>query len=92
MNGAPGRRVRAISAHARLIAPGVRISMNTFMLTAPSGDASGSGIVQSIGKKVSGGEDQIRYRRSTMLAPVREQCQELHCPVLDGRGQVFNRH
>ena len=32
MNGAPGRKVRAISAQARAIAPGVRISMKIFML------------------------------------------------------------
>ena len=27
-----------------------------------------------------------------MLAPVRKQRQDLHRPVLDGRGQVFDRH
>jgi len=53
MNGAPGRKVRAISAHARLMAPGVRISMKTFMLTAPSTDASGSGMVSSMRVKVT---------------------------------------
>jgi hypothetical protein len=34
-NGASGRKVRAISAQARVIAASVRISMKTFMLTAP---------------------------------------------------------
>ena len=29
------------------------------------------------------GDDQIRYRRSTMLAPISEQRQEFHRPVLD---------
>jgi hypothetical protein len=37
-------------------------------------------------------DDQIGYGRSTMLAPVGEQRQDLHGPVLDGRGQVLHRH
>ena len=48
-----GRKVRAISAHACAMALSVRISMKTFMLTAPSTDMSGSGITLSIRTKVT---------------------------------------
>jgi hypothetical protein len=47
------RKVLAISAHAPVIAASVRISMKTFMLTAPSTEASGNRITPSIRKKVT---------------------------------------
>jgi hypothetical protein len=37
-------------------------------------------------------DDQTGCRRSAMLAPVCEQRQDLHSPVLDGGGLVLHRH
>jgi hypothetical protein len=53
MNGAPGRRVPATSAQMVFIWAWVRISTKTLRLTAPSTEASGSGIASSMSKNVA---------------------------------------